>query len=321
MLTANITNIQHFNVHDGPGFRTVVFFQGCSLRCKWCQNPETISRAPRVMFNPQLCIGCGACITACPNQAISFVDGNFVTDKSRCTVCGKCEQECYTLARTISSKPKTIEEVYEEVMKDELVYKQSNGGITISGGEPLLYIDFNVELLKRMKNKGISTAVETAGCVPRDYISRIAPYVDTFLFDFKLYDREKHKLWIGVDNDRIKDNLKYACEIHPNVVIRIPFIPGVNDTEEEFTNMMGFVKSLRHINSIHILPFHNFGANKYSMLGYEYELMEFPEENEERIQACRAIAEEYGFRVNIGGTGFVDDKMRSSAETYRCGEL
>lgn len=310
MLTANITNIQHFNVHDGPGFRTVVFFQGCTLRCKWCQNPETISMVPKIMFHPQLCIGCGACIEICPNRAISLVDGSLVTDKSKCSVCGKCEQECYPMARTISSKPKTIDEVYGEVMKDELVYRQSKGGITISGGEPLLYINFNTELLKRTKNEGITTAVETAGSIPRDHITRIAPYVDTFLFDFKLYDREKHKLWIGRDNDLIRENLKYVCQIHSNVVIRIPLIPGVNDTKKEFTDMMEFVKSLRQINSIHILPFHNFGANKYSMLGYEYELTDLLEENEERIQACKAIAEQYGFRVNIGGTGFADDKMR-----------
>lgn len=310
MLTANITNIQHFNVHDGPGFRTVVFFQGCMLRCKWCQNPETLSRKPVVMFNPQLCIGCGACIQACPNQAVSLTEGRFCTDFGRCTVCGSCEQECYPMARTVSSKEKTVDEVYEEVMKDTLVYQKSGGGITVSGGEPLLHIDFNTELLKRVKEAGISTAVETAGYVKQEHIERIAPYVDTFLFDFKLSDNEKHKFWVGADNTLIKENLNYICRRHRNVVIRIPLIPTVNDTEEEFTNMMGFVKNLEKINSVHILPFHNFGSNKYSMLEYQYELQDFTEENEGRIQACRLIAEQHGFRVNVGGTGFAEDKLR-----------
>lgn len=310
MLTANITNIQHFNVHDGPGFRTVVFFQGCALRCKWCQNPETLSVRPVILFNPGLCIGCGACMAACPNQAVSLTEGRLCTDSGRCTVCGSCEQECYTMARTVSSREKTVDEVYEEVMEDALVYRKSGGGITVSGGEPLLQIDFNTALLKRVKEAGISTAVETAGYVKQEHIERIAPYVDTFLFDFKLSDSEKHKLWVGADNRLIKENLKYICRRHPNVVIRIPLIPTVNDTEEEFTNMMEFVKSLDKINSVHILPFHNFGSNKYAMLGYECELKEFPEENEGRIQACQRIAEKYGFRVNVGGTGFAEDKYR-----------
>ncbi len=308
MLTADITNIQHFNVQDGPGFRTVVFYQGCPMRCRWCQNPETISRRPRVMFNPELCIGCRACMDTCPHHAISVENGRLCTDRQSCVLCGACQEECYTLARSLASRPKTVDEVYEEVMKDKTVYKRSGGGITVSGGEPLLWIDFNEELLRRVKEAGVSTAVETAGFVPGEYIERIAPYTDTFLFDFKLSDREKHQYWTGVDNTLIKENLISVCEKHPNAVIRIPLIPSVNDTDEEFTDMMTFVKGLKKINSVHILPFHNFGANKYSMLGQEYGLMDFPEDNEERINACKEIAESFGIRVSVGGTGFAGDK-------------
>lgn len=308
MWKANITNIQHFNVHDGPGIRTVVFYQGCPLRCKWCQNPETISRQPRMMYNPELCIGCKACADTCPEGVLTVRDGAFLYDAARCLGCRKCEAECYTQARVMSSKEMTVDDVYTEVMKDEVVYKRSGGGVTISGGEPLLAIDFNTELFRRLKEAGVTTAVETAGYVPREYLEQIAGYADTFLFDFKMYHGDRHERWTGVDNARIKENLKYICSVHSNVVVRIPLIPTVNDTDEEFISMMEFVRELEHINGVHILPFHNLGANKYSLLGDNYELFDFPEDNEERISACMKIAEEYGIRVNLGGTGFADDK-------------
>lgn len=308
MWKANITNIQHFNVHDGPGIRTVIFYQGCPLRCKWCQNPEAISRKPRMMFNPRLCIGCRACSDVCQEGALTVSKEMFLYDQAKCVLCRKCESECYTRARTLSSKEMSVDDVYAEVMKDEVVYKRSGGGVTISGGEPLLAIDFNTELFRRLKKAGIGTAVETAGYVPREYLEKIAGYVDTFLFDFKIFHNEKHEEWTGVDNTRIKENLKYVCDTHSNVVVRIPLIPTVNDTEEEFGSMMEFVRGLNHINGIHILPFHNLGADKYSLLGDAYELLDFPEDNTERISACKKIAESYGIRVNLGGTGFADDK-------------
>lgn len=309
MLSANITNIQHFNVHDGPGFRTIVFLQGCSLRCKWCQNPETIQMNPRIMYDPSLCIGCGACIEACPSHAISVQDGRLITNLKKCTSCGACEKECYTLARSLSSKEMTIDEVYAEVMKDRIAYQKSGGGITLSGGEPLLHIDFCTELLKRIKQDGISTAVETACHVPTENMVRIAPYVDTFLCDFKTYSKSRHIEWIRQDNTLILQNLKKITDIHDNVVIRIPLIPTVNDSDEEFTNMMKFVKGLRKINSIHLLPFHHLGSNKYDLLGDSYEMLDHLDDNEERILACQDIAIAFGFRTNIGGTGFANDKF------------
>lgn len=308
MKRANITDIQHFNVHDGPGIRTVVFFQGCSLKCKWCQNPETISRKARIMYNPQLCIGCGACIKSCPNDAIFIEENQVRTDPSKCTACGICTEECYTIARKLTSKEMTVDEVYDEVIKDAVVYRRSGGGVTISGGEPLLHIEFNTNLFQKLKEEGIRTAVETAGNIPTDSLDQIAPYTDTFLFDFKLFDTEKHKIWIGADNTQILKNIRHICNIHDNVVIRIPLIPSVNDTEEEFGRMMEFVTQLRKINSVHILPFHHFGASKYTMLGEEYELVDFEEENQERIRACLQIAEAHGIKVNLGGTGFAEDK-------------
>lgn len=310
MLKANITSIQHFNVHDGPGIRTVVFFQGCSLKCRWCQNPETISAKPRIMFSPRLCIGCMACVDACKNHALAVKDQIITYDPGACRLCRSCEAECFAKARTVSSREMTLEEVFGEVMKDAVVYRRSGGGVTVSGGEPLLQADFNTALFQRLKDAGVGTAVETAGNVPWEALASVAPCTDTFLFDFKLFDPEKHRRWTGADNARIRENLIRICEIHPNVVVRIPLIPTVNDTDEEFTDMMRFVRKLRKINSVHILPFHKFGSDKYEMLGESCELAEFPEENAERIEACTGLAKDYGIKVNLGGTGFAEDKRK-----------
>ena len=315
MKTALISNIQHFNVHDGPGFRTIVFFQGCSLRCKWCQNPETIPMHPVILYNPELCIGCRACASACPNSAIKITEQAITTDYSKCTLCGTCADECYPLARTMSSRSMTVDEVFEEIMKEKRSYIISGGGITLSGGEPLLHIDFAKELLSRIKKEGVNTAVETAGNVPKEAFTELIPLIDTFLYDLKIYSSDKHSYWIGAGNELILDNLKYVSDVHDNVVIRIPLIPGINDTDTEFRLMMDFVSSLRKINSIHILPFHNLGANKYSLIGEKYEMEGFTEENEQRIQACSSIAGSYGFRVNVGGTGFLSDKKLMEGQT------
>lgn len=307
---AYISEIQRFCVHDGAGIRTNVFFQGCPLRCKWCQNPETISMSPLIQYNQELCAGCGSCITRCDKQAIS-VGGNGcpATDKLICNLCGSCTKECYFLARTMSSKVYTVDEIFELVMKDETVYKNSGGGITVSGGEPLLHKEFNTELLKRCKNAGISTAVETAGFVPFTTFEAVSPYTDTFLFDCKAYTEELHKTWVGRSNRLILENITRLTQIHDNVVIRVPLIPGVNDSDEEFSKIVEFVGALRKINSMHILPFHQYGAGKYTLIGRLYECHDLIEDNDERIDRCKEIAEAKGIRVNVGGTGFADDRQ------------
>lgn len=282
MLEANISEIQHFCVHDGPGIRTTVFFQGCPLKCKWCHNPEAISTEPVLMYNESLCTGCDACIDGIEN--------------------------CYFLAKKMSSTKMNIDELFKTVMKDEVVYRKSGGGITISGGEPLMQREFSTELLKRFKTACISTAVETAGFVPWETLNGIYEYVDTFLYDLKLSGADKHKEWTGVSNEVIIDNLQRLVKVHNNVVIRIPLIPGVNDSEKEFRGMMRIVSELGEVNGIHILPFHTVGVNKYSMIGEEYTLADITADNEKQVTRCAEIAKEYGIRVSVGGTGFADDK-------------
>lgn len=313
MNKAYVSEIQRFCVHDGPGIRTTVFFQGCPLRCRWCQNPETISIRPVLLYNPELCAGCRSCLDACPQGALSAgEDGLLATDPERCTKCGACCDACYFLARKLSSRPMTVDELFENVMRDEVVYKNSGGGLTISGGEPLIYPDFNYELLRRCKEAGVSTAVETAGLVPTEVVERFVPVTSTFLFDLKLFHGDRHREWTGVSNELILKNLQRVTELHDNVVIRVPLIPGVNDTAEEFGAMMDFVSGLRRINGVHILPFHQFGAGKYSLAGMPYTLADLPEENEEGVARCKGIAEQHGFRVNLGGTGFLSDRKTAS---------
>lgn len=303
-----VSEIQQFCVHDGPGIRTTVFFQGCPLHCRWCQNPETISMRPVLLYNEELCAGCGSCIEACKRGAISVDSaGRLITDKDLCTKCGDCCEECYFLARKLSSRAYTVDELYEAVMRDEVVYRNSGGGVTISGGEPLLHADFNFELLRRCHEAGISTAVETAGLVPQQVIERFVPVTDTFLFDLKLFHEDLHKKWTGVSNTQILSNLFHVTELHDNVVIRVPLIPGVNDSEKEFGAMMDFAAGLRKINSVHLLPFHQFGSGKYALADMPYELADLSEENDAGIARCRAIAERRGLRVDVGGTGFLSD--------------
>lgn len=304
-----ISEIQKFCVHDGPGIRTTVFFQGCPLHCKWCQNPETLSLKPVILYDKNLCAGCQACLNACKNAAISLSqEEGILTNKQDCILCGDCTKECFFLSRKLSSKPMSVEEVYESVMKDQVVFRKSGGGITLSGGEPLLNPKFCMELLKKIKFDNISTAVETAGFLPQKDLMEVAEYVDTFLFDMKLLDEKKHTFYTGVSNHMIISNLKALTDIHNNVVIRIPLIPGVNDDDAEFSSMIGFITSLRHVNSVHILPFHHLGSNKYDLIGEKYAMSKVNEENEDRVIACQKMAENVGFRVSVGGTGFLDDK-------------
>lgn len=313
MKKAYVSEIQRFCVHDGPGIRTTVFFQGCPLRCRWCQNPETISAKPILLYNPELCTGCRSCLEVCPNHALTLgEDGLLVTDASRCDQCGACCDACYFLARKLSSQAMTVDQLFENIMRDEIVYKNSGGGVTISGGEPLVYPDFNWELLSRCVQAGITTAVETAGLVPQEVVERFVPVTDTFLFDMKLFHTERHREWTGVSNDLILQNLRRVTDLHDNVVIRVPLIPGVNDTPEEFGAMMDFVSSLRTVNGVHILPFHQFGAGKYSLAGIPYALADMEEDNEQGIERCKGIAEQHGLRVNLGGTGFLSDRKATN---------
>ena len=253
-MKATIFDIERNSYVDGPGIRTTVFFKGCNLRCAWCHNPESQSGIPQMLFYPNKCIGCGKCKEKCPGALES------------CTLCGKCALYCPADAREICGKEYGITEVIKEILKDKTLYETSGGGVTFSGGECMLQIDFLEELLKECKSNGIHTAVDTAGHVPFESFQRILPYTDVFLYDVKCYDSEKHKRYTGVGNELILENLRKLLTTQKRIWIRIPIIPDVNDTEEEMQTIRQFLDNCGHPEKIELLPYHAMGEHKYAAL-------------------------------------------------------
>ncbi|MBN2323585.1 MAG: glycyl-radical enzyme activating protein [Spirochaetes bacterium] len=298
-----VSEIQRFCVHDGPGIRTVVFVLGCPLRCKWCQNPENMKPVPQLLFSGGGCIGCGACVPACPRGA-NTVDGDehCLLDRKACTACGRCAEVCQPGARKLSGTPYTVDEVYEEIIKDRVVYSNTGGGVTLSGGEFAMYPDFARRLLERCKRENIHTALETCGYVKWEAFERIAPYTDLFLYDIKALDQKTHKEWTGVDNKQILENLSRLPSLGKEIIARVPLVPGVNDDEGEFTGIVELVRSLDSVRGLHIMPFHHIGRTKYEMLDKPYLVGGLKEPDERLLERCRDIAKTHGLLVDIGGS-------------------
>ena len=260
MLTATIFDIERNSFVDGPGIRTTVFFKGCNLKCAWCHNPESQDFKPQMMFYQDKCKGCGKCKEICPTP-------------DRCTLCRKCTLYCPVDARKVCGKE------FSEIIKDKSYYENSGGGVTFSGGECMLQIDFLCEILKKCKENGLHTAVDTAGHVPFDSFEKIFPYTDLFLYDIKIFDREKHKKYVGAHNDLILENLKKLFKANAKIWIRIPIIPTVNDSIEEMKKIKDFLKTTGMPEKIELLPYHAMGENKYFALGKEYTVFAAPDIN------------------------------------------
>ena len=257
MLSAMIFDIERNSYVDGPGIRTTVFLKGCPLSCVWCHNPESQSFEKQMMFYKSKCIGCGKCREVCPNHLQS------------CDFCGRCELYCPADARKICGKEYTVDEVLKEIVKDKPFYENSGGGVTLSGGEPLAQYDFSLELLKKAKENGIHTAIETCGYAEKSKILEIAKYVDLFLFDCKETDQELHKEYTGFDNKIILDNLKALSDAGSKIILRCPIIPGFNDRAEHFKGISEIAGKLSGIKHIEVEPFHPHGESKYSALSRE----------------------------------------------------
>ena len=278
MKKALIFDIQHFSIHDGPGIRTLIFFKGCSLSCKWCANPEGISPLPDIKQTALRCIGCGACLKNCQTGSISVEEGRITIDRNRCIRCGTCARYCPAQALSVWGKYYSVEELVELAQRDMPFYEASGGGVTLGGGEPLLQNEQAVELLHRCKEAGLNTAIETAGNYPWEYLQRAAPYCDTIHFDMKGWRPEVCRAWLGRDNEQMKDNLRRldgeisGWEKKPQLIVRIPLLPNENFTVEDFELLGDFLCTLQSLSKVEILPFHNLGQGKYEQLGRSYEL-------------------------------------------------
>ncbi len=260
-----ISEIKRFSVHDGQGIRTTVFFKGCPLRCLWCHNPEGLSPKKQLAYYAHKCQSCGRCTHTCPAHFIK--NGVHGYDRNACVHCGKCVDSCYFGALQFYGREYSPQELVEVLVEDGAFYESTGGGITLSGGECLLYPDFCQELLRLCKEEGLRTAVDTCGRVPRSHIEKVLPYTDCFLYDLKAFDGQLHKRLTGCSNEQILENLRYLVGEGKEVEIRIPYIPEYNDKEME--KLSEFWKSLPKKVPVRVLPYHDLAGSKYTALGLE----------------------------------------------------
>ena len=264
-----VFNIQRFSTHDGPGVRTVVFLKGCPLRCFWCQNPESQTVKPVLMYREESCVGCGACMSACPEGAARLAGGVSVIDREKCTGCGKCVQSCRGGALTLSGRSVSVDEVMSEIMKDRAYYLNSGGGVTLSGGEATAQSEFSLELLRRCREKYLNTAVETCGFAPADILRSFAPLTDLFLYDIKTVFGDKHLRGTGHGNALILENAKMLAGMGCAMKLRMPLIPGYNDSPEDVLALRKFVETELRLGpeSIELLKYNQLGEVKFKRLG------------------------------------------------------
>ena len=284
-MTGRICNIQPFSIHDGPGIRTVFFMKGCNLRCFWCHNPESQEFGTTMAFYSHKCIGCGACAEVCPKAT----DGKIAILTDACISCGKCAEECFTEAIEMIGKEITVDEAVKILAKDKNIFAESGGGVTFSGGEPLLQPDFVAEVMKKCQELGIGTAIESALSVPWENIEKVLPYCDSFICDIKHADSEMHKRGTGAGNERILENLSRLAKSGKLYEIRTPVIPTFNDREDDIIAIRDIVKGFGGDIKYTLLPFHNICASKYESQGRDFKAADIPEPKKEQIERLNLL--------------------------------
>lgn len=284
MAELMVFDIQKFALHDGPGIRTTVFLKGCPLDCVWCHNPESKRYTPQLAFLEKNCVSCGSCQTVCRQEVHTVTEKGHVICYDRCISCGECEKTCLNHALKIYGKRMGSEEILETVLRDKDFFIRSGGGLTVSGGEPMLQFDGLFCLLKEAKKKGLHVCLDTCGYADTEKYEKIAPYVDLFLFDYKVTDKEKHKLYTGVDNDIILKNLDHLCRSGNQVYLRCPVIPGINDDDGHFRGIAKLSQKYENIVQVNLMMYHDMAKGKAEQIGEIYKLKDIKtmEENEKK---------------------------------------
>ena len=301
---AFIFNKQKYNMYDGPGVRTLVFFKGCPLRCKWCSNPEGLERKYQIMFKPTTCVSCGSCVPVCPQKIHSISSsGEHIIDRSiDCIGCGQCVEACIPDALKVAGEQVPISELLEYVEQDRAFYDQSGGGVTLGGGEVTAQPEAAINLLQACKQEGLHTAIETCGYTKKETILRFAEYVDLFLFDLKHIDPDRHFELTGVRNEMILENLEELIMKRNHVKVRMPMLKGINDSEAEIRGVIEFLKPFREFKNfegIDLLPYHKLGVNKYVQLGMDYPIKGDPSLDDADLDRIEGWIREYDFPVSV----------------------
>jgi len=300
MMKGLVFDIKRFAVHDGPGIRTTVFLKGCSLHCFWCQNPEGIHLKQEIMFYPERCIGCGRCVAACPQNAHVIQNGMHVYLRDKCVGCGKCVETCYAGALQLAGKWMTVDEVMKVVLMDKKFYEISNGGVTLSGGDPVVQHDFSYVLLKQCKSEGLHTGIETAANCKWEVIEKLLPVTDLIMMDIKHMDSEIHRKVTGVTNEQILKNAERLAETGKPLIIRVPVIPTVNDTAEQIEAIAKFVQSFKNLVYLELLPFHRLGEGKYKALGLEYPASHLKTPSKKEMRELAESAKKFVPNTHVG---------------------
>lgn len=300
---AFIFNVQKYNMYDGPGVRTIVFFKGCPLRCKWCSNPESVKSFYQIMYKRNLCVNCGACAKVCPVGIHTLQNGlHEIKRNSECTGCRKCKSVCSRAALEIAGEIKSLSELLHTVKEDEMFYEMSGGGVTLGGGESTMQPEAAKALLMACKQEGIHTAIETCGYAKTDKLLEMAEYIDLFLFDIKHMDPERHNELTGVSNDLILHNLTELLKRRHCVTIRMPMLKGINDSEDEIRKVVHFLSPYKNdpnFKGIDLLPYHKLGVNKYNQLDQVYPIEGDPTLTAEEIDRIEGWIQSYQFPVRV----------------------